>query len=66
MSAFRYHLCDLCRWYSWAYVNESWHGHVCLAPDYQHEMPRKKVAEAGEDPAKACRHFTEKEEGVES
>lgn len=56
------HLCDLCRWYTWAYVNDAWQGHVCQAPDYQHEMAAKKAFDRGrERPEDACRHFAWKE-----
>lgn len=58
--------CDGCRWYQWAYLNAHWYGHLCLAPDYQHEMPKKKAIRDGEEPEEACRHFAAKERGVES
>lgn len=56
------HLCDLCRWYTWAHVNDNWKGHVCLAPEHQHEMSHKKAFDCGrEEPEEICRHFTRKE-----
>ena len=53
--------CDTCRWYSYAHVNEHWHGHICLAPDYQHEMRRKKPMGEGAEPRRACGHHVPEE-----
>lgn len=57
-----YHLCDLCRWHTWAYVNDAWFGHVCQAPDYQHEMRQKKAIHDGQAPEDVCPRYVRKEE----